>query len=109
MEGEILGTQDSISAELLAIYKACSLCVTNQVLQGKTFELVSDSLVVVTWYISDSFGSFELVHLVYNTRELVRKHGNMVVRFCSRASNSFADNLAKKASNMEGDVIQWSL
>ena len=102
-----VGSQDSITTELMAIERACSLCVQNSALQVQAIEIVSDSLVAVTWINSENFGSLKHVQLVYSIQDFMRKHGNLWVRFCSRASNSFADSLAKKGANREGDVIQW--
>ncbi|KAK2639638.1 hypothetical protein Ddye_027433 [Dipteronia dyeriana] len=98
-----VGYQDSITAELMA-NRACSLCASNPSMQGLIIEIVSDSLVVVTWINADSIGSYAHVKLVYNIQDLLRVHGRMLVRFCSRNSNSYADNLAKKGSNMEGEL-----
>ncbi|KAK3199812.1 hypothetical protein Dsin_023227 [Dipteronia sinensis] len=75
--------------------------------QGQVIEVVSDSLIAVTWINSDNFGSFAHVKLVYDIRDLLKVHGQMAVRFCSRSSNSYADDLAKKGSNREGDITQW--
>ncbi|KAK3185069.1 hypothetical protein Dsin_032355 [Dipteronia sinensis] len=102
-----VGFQDSISSELLAINKACFLCSSNTDLQELEIEIVSDSSTAVSWINSDSFGSIVHVEMVYKIREFMRSHGRMRVSFSSRASNSFADNLAKKGSNREGDFVQW--
>ena len=48
-----------ITTELIAIYKACSLCVMNPSLLGKSIVIVSDSLVAVNWINSDNFKSLE--------------------------------------------------
>ena len=101
-----VGVQDVIAAELMAIKKACSLCVLNSALMGKFIEIVSDSLVVVTWINSDNVGSLDYVNLVYDIRDLMGRHGNLSLVFCSRASNTFADDLAK-GSNLMGNVVHW--
>ncbi|KAI9177171.1 hypothetical protein LWI28_011918 [Acer negundo] len=61
----------------------------------------------VNWINTDVFGSLAHVKMVYDIRELLSRHGNMSVQFCSRASNSFVDDLEKKGSNMVGDMVRW--
>ncbi|KAK4838484.1 hypothetical protein QYF36_014080 [Acer negundo] len=102
-----IGIQDAISVELMAIEKAYCLCVQNSAIQGQVIEIVSDYLSAVSWINSDTFGSLAHGQLVYGIRDYVRKFRNLSVRYCSRASNSYADNLARKGANREGDVIQW--
>ena len=102
-----VGFQNSITAELMAIGKACYLCVSNHSLQGIEIEIISDSLVAVNWINSDSVDSLAYANLVYDIRDQMRNHGSLSIRFFSRASNSYADSLAKKGSNKEGDIVQW--
>ena len=79
----------------------------NPLLLGTDIVIASDSLVAVTWINSDSVGSLEHVNLIFDIRDHMRKHGSLTIRFSSRTSNSYADSLAKKGSNREGDVVQW--
>ncbi|KAK4833304.1 hypothetical protein QYF36_002484 [Acer negundo] len=66
------------------------------------------ALVAVSWIDSNSFGSLAHVDMVYDIREMMSIHGGLVIQFCSRASNSYAKNLAKCGSKEdEGDLIQW--
>ncbi|KAK0604076.1 hypothetical protein LWI29_011762 [Acer saccharum] len=102
-----VGNQDAITAELMAIDYACSLCVANPSLRGVNIEIVSHSLLAVTWINSDQVGSLAYVNLVYGIRDYLRNYDVLSVRFSSRTSNSYADSLAKKGSNNEGDLIQW--
>ncbi|KAK2635230.1 hypothetical protein Ddye_030022 [Dipteronia dyeriana] len=99
--------QDSVTSKLLAINKACFLCASNLSTQGQNIEIVSDSLVSVTWINVDNVGSYAHVKLFFDIRDLLRTHERMIDSFCSRNSNSYTDNLAKKGSNREGDVVQW--
>ena len=103
-----IGNKDPITVELMAIDKACSLCESNSLLHDTVIEIVSDSLVAVSWINVDSIGSLDHVDLIYGIREIIRFHGSLAIRFSSRALNSYADRLAKNGSNMEGDVLQWS-
>jgi hypothetical protein len=50
-----VGSQDSISSELMAIGKTCSLCASNPSLQGQEIEIVCDFSVAVSWISYDSF------------------------------------------------------
>ena len=91
----------------MAIHKACSLCVANASCLGQSIEIIGDSLVAVNWINSNDFGSLAHVKMVYDIREFLSRHENMSVQFCSRASNSYADDLVKKGSSMVGDMICW--
>ncbi|KAK2654775.1 hypothetical protein Ddye_014631 [Dipteronia dyeriana] len=53
----VVSCQDSIAPELMAIEKACSLCVLNPVLKGSVIKTVNDSMMVVSWINGDSFGN----------------------------------------------------
>ncbi|KAK0598706.1 hypothetical protein LWI29_037228 [Acer saccharum] len=58
-----IGVQDSNAAEITAIHKACSLCVSNAALLGKDIVIVSDSKVAVSWVNNVSFGNLSLLRL----------------------------------------------
>ena len=104
-----VGCQEVITAELIAIDKACTICISNQRLLERSIEIASDSLMAVSWINSDSFGSMAHVKIIYYIREKLSNHGSLEVRYYSRISNSVADNLAKRASKGdEEDFIQWS-
>ena len=90
----------------MAIEYAVSLCVANPSLQGIVIEIISDSLLPVTWINSDHVGSLAHMNMVYGIWDLLRNHDSLPVRFCSKASNSYADSLVKKGSNKECDIIQ---
>ena len=104
-----MGWQDAITAEVLALAKACELCLSRNELAGKTFVFSSDSKAVVSWVNSYDLGNIRLTHFLYEIRSNLRRLGNASVEFSYRSSNSFADSLAKKASSGEGDAIVWSL
>ena len=91
----------------MSINYACSLCVENPLLRDIDIEIVSDSLMAVTWINSDHVGSLAHVNLVYGIWDHLRSHAALSVRFSSRASNSYANSLAKKGSNNKGDIIHW--
>ena len=91
----------------MAIEKVVSLCVSNPLLHGFVIDIVSDCLVAVTWINFDSVGSLEHVNLIHGIRDILRSHGSLAISFNPRTSNSYADMLAKKGSNMEGDILQW--
>ncbi|KAK3211066.1 hypothetical protein Dsin_015772 [Dipteronia sinensis] len=102
-----IGIQDSNTAELMAIEKACILIVTNPSLKGLTIDIVSDSKTAVLWINSEGHGSFKHVNTVYDIHEFIRNHSAITITFSSRASNSFADNLAKRGSKKDGDFLHW--
>ncbi|KAK4852743.1 hypothetical protein QYF36_026701 [Acer negundo] len=53
--------------------------------------------------------NFSLKHIdiIFDIRRKLSCMGNSVVVFNSRASNSFVDMLAKRASLDEGDIVEW--
>ncbi|KAK2651641.1 hypothetical protein Ddye_011497 [Dipteronia dyeriana] len=54
-----VGIQDSNTAEILAFRKACELCDSVQRLAEGNIQIVSDSMVAVSWANSmDDFGAF---------------------------------------------------
>ncbi|KAK3185174.1 hypothetical protein Dsin_032460 [Dipteronia sinensis] len=109
--GKVLGlfsafvrTLDSNSTELLAIHMAASLCALFENLVDTEIEIVNDSKVTVSWVNSRSMGCLKYVNLIYDIRNCLSSLSNMWVIFNSRASNSFADSLAKQGSAMERTV-----
>ncbi|KAK3193125.1 hypothetical protein Dsin_024435 [Dipteronia sinensis] len=91
-----LGISDSNSAEIMAIHKASEICASKPDFIGRDIVIVSDSMTAVTWVNDRSFGSVKHVNLIYKIRGNLIKLGKTVVIYNSRASNSFADMLAKK-------------
>ncbi|KAK3195684.1 hypothetical protein Dsin_026994 [Dipteronia sinensis] len=63
-----VGIQDAITAELLAIAKACALCASNSALDGKIFCFVTDSKITVSWINSGGIGSVKQVQIIYDIR-----------------------------------------
>ncbi|KAK3183579.1 hypothetical protein Dsin_030865 [Dipteronia sinensis] len=104
-----IGNADANSAEIFAIHQACVLCAGSLTLVGKEVHIISDSIVAVSWVNGSGFGCLKHVKLIYDIRNLLRFLGRISVSHNIRSSNSFADSLAKKGSNMEGDSVNWSL
>ncbi|KAK3229711.1 hypothetical protein Dsin_001592 [Dipteronia sinensis] len=104
-----IGVQDSNSAEILAIHKACALCVSIPSFVGSNIEIVSDSMVVVSWINNGDVGSLKHVNNIYDIRGNLELLGGTVVHFSSRASNFFSDKLAKMGSSLASDFVEWSL
>ncbi|KAK2651427.1 hypothetical protein Ddye_011283 [Dipteronia dyeriana] len=104
-----IGTLDSISVEILAIHRAVTLCVEMTSLVGREIDIVSDFKVAVTWINSKGMGNLNHVKTIYEICNLLYHLGHTRVIFNSRASNSFADSLAKKGSAMEGDNLIWEI
>ncbi|KAK3221705.1 hypothetical protein Dsin_008730 [Dipteronia sinensis] len=101
-----VGIQDSNTAELLAIHKAVELCCSVSACVGRNLVIESDSMVAVSWINGKGIGNFKLVNLIYDIRSNL-KFLKGEVKFRSRASNQFADNLAKMGSGEKGDFIEW--
>ncbi|KAK3231751.1 hypothetical protein Dsin_003632 [Dipteronia sinensis] len=93
-----IGILDSNTAELMAIWKACALCASRRDLKGTKISIANNFKVAVSWILNEDFGSFKHVKTIYDIRSMLCSLGNMDVVFNSRATNSFADMLAKKGS-----------
>ncbi|KAK3231836.1 hypothetical protein Dsin_003717 [Dipteronia sinensis] len=91
-----VGILDSMSAEILAIQRAAFMCVHSEVLVGKEVDIVSDSKAAVAWVNSEGFCNLRHVDVIYDIRNSLNFLGNTRVIFNSRASNSYANMLAKK-------------
>ncbi|KAI9201682.1 hypothetical protein LWI28_027335 [Acer negundo] len=95
-----IGTHDSNTAELFAIHRACTLCVSSPEIARKDIVVVSDiSTASVSWINEKGIGSINHVETIHDIRSMLLSFQNMSVVYCTRAQNSFADTLAKKASN----------
>ncbi|KAK3199188.1 hypothetical protein Dsin_022603 [Dipteronia sinensis] len=102
-----LGNQDSNTAELLAIQRACEIIATNQSLVDCNISIVSDSKVAVSWVNDSGFGSIKHVNSIYDIQHTLLFMTNTKVVFNSRATNSFADMLAKRDSSSKGGFFSW--
>ena len=105
---ECIGFLDSYAAELHAILKAILLCETSSFVSGRNVEIVSDCKVVVDWINSDGFGNINLVNFIYDIRGSLQRQGNVAVVFAGRASNFFADKLAKMGATGAENFVEWS-
>ena len=104
-----IGNAEAITAEIIAIHQAAVLCANSQVLVGKDITIISDSKVVVSWVNGAGFGSLKHLNFIYDIRSLLSVLGRTVVIFNPRSTNCFADSLAKRGSNSEGDFISWEV
>lgn len=104
-----IGTQDAVTAEILAIAKACELCLSKTDLTSRRLVINSDSKAAVSWINSNDLGNIRFTHLFYEIRNSLFLLRQATVQFSSRSTNFFADFLAKKGSSSEGEVIVWSL
>ncbi|KAI9153915.1 hypothetical protein LWI28_018395 [Acer negundo] len=105
MFSEHIGVYDSNTAEMTAIHRAVTMCAETPGLIGKDIDIVSNSKVTVSWVNANGVGSLKHSKIIYDIRSCLISLGNSRVIFNSRASNSFADCLAKKGSAMEGDFL----
>ncbi|KAK2641249.1 hypothetical protein Ddye_023012 [Dipteronia dyeriana] len=97
-----IGVQDAITAKILAITKACELCISQMELASRIIVINSDSKVAVSWINNEDLGNI-------NIRNNLLRLGQTTVEFSSRSMNSLADSLAKKGSTGDEDVIAWNL
>ena len=102
-----LGIFDGISAEIEEIHKACVLCLSNCDLRNRCISIVSDSKTAMDWINEADQICVSHPTLIQVIRFLLSSLSNTTVSYSSRSSNSFADLLAKKASSMGGDFVQW--
>ncbi|KAK3205692.1 hypothetical protein Dsin_019738 [Dipteronia sinensis] len=103
-----IGFQKNISAEILAIAKACELCVSKTELEGKPIVIVIDSKTAVSWINCDGFGNIDHAQIIYDIRSAMGNGGLISVIFNPRESNSYADQLAKQGSTFDREVLSWS-
>ncbi|KAK3194477.1 hypothetical protein Dsin_025787 [Dipteronia sinensis] len=102
-----VGVMDAITAEILAIHRACQLIVGKQPLQGCLITIFSDLKTAVSWCNGEDFGSLNVVNLVYDIRQYLLSCVGFQIKFMPRESNSFADCLAKNGSSRSGDRLEW--
>ncbi|KAK1555980.1 hypothetical protein Q3G72_009040 [Acer saccharum] len=103
-----VGIQESNSAEVLAILKACELCSSNARLVGSNIQVVSNSLEVVSWVNnSDNFGNLSNLKAINDIRGNLRSLKGLSIIFNSRALNVDADRLAKRSSSGGEDILEW--
>ena len=95
-----VGTAEPITAEVLAIYKACSLISSSRMLDDRMITIWSDFSLVVSWINGDGFGKLSLVHLVYDIRQFISSRNLISIKYTPRGSNSLADSLAKAGTDL---------
>ncbi|KAK0581717.1 hypothetical protein LWI29_017097 [Acer saccharum] len=101
---EYIGVQDIMTAEVLAIARACQLCRSRQELKGKKIVFVRDSKVGVSWINCNGVGNWKLLHTIMEIRNLLGEMGQTQVEFGSRDYNEAADILAKKGVDGELNI-----
>lgn len=90
-----VGTADSITTEVLAIHKACSLISSSRLLDDRMITIWSNSSLAVSWINGDGFGKLSLIHLIYDIRQFILSRTLISIKFMPRGCNSLADCLAK--------------
>ncbi|KAK3206785.1 hypothetical protein Dsin_020840 [Dipteronia sinensis] len=103
-----VGIQNSNNAKILDILKAINLCASSQYTSGREIIIASDSKVAVSWVYNDGFGSLDNIDSIYDIREKLRYLRKVIVTYNPTSTNSMVDMLAKRASNLEGDIVEWS-
>ena len=103
------GNVDMATAELLAIQKACHLCVSEESLRRRCISFESDSLEALGWVKGNYFGNLACVKVIYDIRASFRMLNNPSLNFVPRASNSVADGLSKRGLASDRDDVIWSV
>ncbi|KAK2660961.1 hypothetical protein Ddye_007494 [Dipteronia dyeriana] len=95
--------------ELMAIHKACVICVSNPVFVGKKITISSDSRTAVSWVIDNDFCNLCLWDLIADIRSMLLHLSNTTVKHCSRDLNDMTDRLAKQGAALNGELIVWGV
>ncbi|KAK2646848.1 hypothetical protein Ddye_022043 [Dipteronia dyeriana] len=103
-----VGVYDVISAEILAIARACDLFGSRPDLVRWMLIIACDSKSVVEWVTSRDIEGSNHEHLISHIHNSLHGFGQASVVHCPRASNSYVDCLAKKGSTGCEDVLCWS-
>ena len=102
------GIQAALWAEIKAILKACELVGSNSSLVGRPLIIRSDSKIAVRWARGESseYGTHEI--MMKEIHRWLEGFDQVVVEYCPRSSNSFADILAKKGLLPGTEEVYWS-
>ena len=98
---------NAAEAEILAIQKACKLCVSKNELRSREIVIESDSREVVLWITSGDFGNLALVDEIFEVRAILSASTKWSVCYVPRALNAMADGLAKRGSLLEEEEVEW--
>ncbi|KAK1584004.1 hypothetical protein Q3G72_029034 [Acer saccharum] len=103
-----LRIQAALWAEIKAILKACELVGSNSSLVGRPLIIRSDSKIAVRWARGESseYGTHEI--MMKEIHRWLEGFDQVVVEYCPRSSNSFADILAKKGLLPGTEEVYWS-
>ncbi|KAI9170286.1 hypothetical protein LWI28_025526 [Acer negundo] len=102
-----IGWHNAITTELMAIAKACNLCLSRTELSDSKIVINSDSMNAVAWINSNDLVDNRITHLIYEIRNALNCLGHASVDFNSCSTNFLTDSLAKKGSCGEEDGIVW--
>ncbi|KAK3221730.1 hypothetical protein Dsin_008755 [Dipteronia sinensis] len=102
-----VGIEDAITAEILAIARACELCEARPEIVDKLVVIFSHSKVAVTWINNDGFGSIKHAQIIHDTRSFLSSSDMVSILFCPRSFNYIADQLAKKGARISGEELNW--
>ncbi|KAK3199575.1 hypothetical protein Dsin_022990 [Dipteronia sinensis] len=106
---QFVGFMDSISAELLAILRACDILASDSTLSIRKVIILSDSKVVVSWINDDNFGSINHIEVLYDIRNFLQSLAKVQVKFMPRELNHEANGLATFGSSEGGDRFVWGV
>ena len=103
-----MGVQDATTAEILAIAKACEVLGSRIDLARRSITIASDCKSAVDWVKNRGLGGDRHAQNIQCICDFLDRFGLASVVFCPRASNQFADILAKKGA-AGGEVMRWSV
>ncbi|KAK2658712.1 hypothetical protein Ddye_005245 [Dipteronia dyeriana] len=104
-----IGIHDAVTTEIMSLAKACFLCLGKPELCGKIIEFVSDSMLIVSWINGRGIESIKHFQMIYDLHNQISSIDHARVVYCSRASNSFTDMLAKQGFEGGREILSWSV
>ncbi|KAK2653801.1 hypothetical protein Ddye_013657 [Dipteronia dyeriana] len=97
-----VGVEDSNSAEVMVIHKACFFIAYDQRLSGGKISTISDSKTAISWINGKDFGNIKQVNLILDIRNILQSLIGLSICFMPWGMNSFTDSLAKGGSGRCG-------
>ncbi|KAK3200010.1 hypothetical protein Dsin_023425 [Dipteronia sinensis] len=104
---DYVGPCDASTVEMMAIHKACSLCVARGVFIGKKIDFISDSREAVSRVNNEGLGNFNQLHLIYDIRSMLGLLGKASLSFNPRVTNHEADLMAKQGLSSDREIVVW--
>ncbi|KAK3222654.1 hypothetical protein Dsin_009679 [Dipteronia sinensis] len=104
---DFVGPCDASTAEMMAIHKACSLCVARGVFIGKKIDFISDSTEAVSRVNDESRDNLNQLNLIYDIRSMLGSLGKASLSYNPRVTNHAADLMAKQGLSSNREIVVW--